>query len=157
MLKKGLTHAYAQAPWRLHTQKGALFLIGMFLVGCVIWIMLSISVEASEAGLEIQVMTSEEQVLMREIAHLRSKMAERTASVEMIARAEAMGFRPATLGDVTYVVVPGYRARQTEISAPPPGSDLPPLLLKNTYTESLSEWLYKGALRLSEKQGEILR
>ncbi len=150
ILKNHLTQAYAQAPWRLRTQKGALFLIGVFLVGCVIWVMLTISVEASEAGLNIQEMTAEEQILVREIANLRTTIAEKTSSVHMEERAAEMGFRPATLEDVTYITVPGYVGRQTIISAPPPGSDLPPLLLKTAYTQSLSEWLYEGALKISE-------
>jgi len=155
IIKNRLTQAYAQAPWRLRTQKGALFLIGVFLAGCVIWVMLTISVEASEAGLDIQVMTDEEQVLVREIAHLRTTIAEKTSSTHMKERAVEMGFRQATRDDITYLVVPGYVGRQTNISAPPPGSDLPPLLLKSTYTQSLSEWLYEGALKLSEMPGGV--
>jgi uncharacterized membrane protein YciS (DUF1049 family) len=157
IIKNHLTQAYAQAPWRLRTQKGALFLIGVFLVGCVIWVMLTISVEASEAGLEIQVMTADEQILMREIANLRTTVAEKTSSVHMEKRAAEMGYRPATLEDVTYITVPGYVGRQTIISAPPPGSDLPPLLLKTAYTQSLSEWLYEGALKISEMPGGYVK
>jgi len=153
IFKNHLTQAYAQAPWRLRTQKGALFLIGVFLIGCVIWVMLTISVEASEAGLDIQVMTAEEQVLVRQIAHLRTNIAAKTSSSHMEERAVDMGFRPAALEDITYIIVPGYAGRQTRISAPPPGSDLPPLLLKTAYTQSLSEWLYEGALKLSEMPG----
>lgn len=157
IFKNHLTQAYAQAPWRLRTQQGAMFLIGVFLVGCVIWVLLTISVEASEAGLQIQEMTREEQIVMREIANLRTTIAEKTSSVHMRQRAEELGFRPATMEDVTYITVAGYTGRQTVISAPPPGSDLPPLLLKSAYTQSLSEWLYEGALKISEMPGELAK
>jgi uncharacterized membrane protein YciS (DUF1049 family) len=155
IIKNHLTQAYAQAPWRLRTQKGALFLIGVFLVGCVIWVMLTISVKASESGLDIQVMTAEEQVLVREIANLRSQIAEKTSSTHIKEQAAVMGFHQATREDITFIVVPGYVGRRTNISAPPPGSDLPPLLLKSTYTQSLYEWLYEGALKISEKPGRL--
>ncbi len=157
MQQQGQTHAYAQAPWRLRTQKGALFLIGMFLVGSVVWIMLSISVEASEAGLDIQVMTAQEQTLMREVADLKSRVAAHTASGEMLRRAAEMGFHPASAEDLTYVMVSGYAGRQTILSAPPPGEKSSSSFISPQYAESLSEWLFKGILRLSEKQGELLR
>jgi hypothetical protein len=155
IIKNRLTQAYAQAPWRLRTQKGALFLIAVLLSASVVWVMLTISVEAQEAGLEIQYMTYQEQVLVREIANLRTGIAEATSSTRMMERAAGLGFRPATREELTFVVVPGYIGRETVISAPPPGSDLPPLLIKSSYTQSLSEWLYEGALKLSEKSGAL--
>jgi hypothetical protein len=155
IIKNRLTQAYAQAPWRLRTQKGALFLIGVFLVGCVIWVMLTISVETADAGMDIQVMTGDEQILVRDIANLRTHIAEKNSSTYINKRAAELGFRPATVDDMTYVAVPGYVGRQTKISALPPGSDLSPLLLKSAYTQSLSEWLYEGVLKISEKPGRV--
>lgn len=157
ILKNRLTQAYAQAPWRLRTQKGALFLIAILLAGCVIWVMLTISVEAQEAGLQIQYMTYQRQMMIREIANLRTEIAAATSSTRLLERANELGFRPATRDDITFVVVPGYIGRQTVITAPPPGANLPPLLIKSAYTQSLSEWLYEGALKLSEKSGELQR
>ena len=155
-IKNQFIRAYKQAPWRIYTQNSALFLIGVFLVACVVWIMLTVSVQASEAGLEIQVLTSDQMRLMREIADTRSQIADATSSEQMGKKAEAMGFRPATMKDVTFVEVAGYAGRQPEISAPPPGDSMPPMLIKPGYTQSLSDWLWQGVVKLSEKPGGLI-
>jgi hypothetical protein len=153
--KNRLTQAYTQAPWRLRTQKGVLFLTGVLLAACVVWVMLTISVEASEAGLQIQQMTYDKQVLARKIADLRTSIAEETSAVRMAERMEDLKFRPAVREDITYVMVENYVGRQTVIKALPPGSELPPLLLKASYTQSLSEWLFEGILSLSNQSGGL--
>jgi hypothetical protein len=157
MIRNRLVQAYKQAPWRNRTQKGALFLIGVFLAGCLVWVMLTVSVEASEAGLEIQSMTSEQQNLTREIANLRTNIADETSSTRMAVRAKDLGFRDATAEDLTYVVIPGYAGRRAIVSAPPPGADMSPVYLKPIYTQSLSEWLFEGVLNVSEQTGGLAR
>lgn len=148
-INKRLVQAYKQAPWRLSAQKGSLFLIGVFLAACIVWVMLTVSVKAASAGLDIQWMTSQKQSMTREIADLRSQIAVSTSSEQMAKHAADIGFVPATEKDLTYVTVPGYVGRQPQISAPPPGSDLPPLLIKPSYTQSLSDWLWQGVTKLS--------
>lgn len=152
-IKNHLIQAYKQAPWRTATQNGALFLIGVFILACVIWIMLTISVKAADAGLEIQVLASDQLRLNREIASKRSQIADATSTEQMAKRISEMGFRPATGEDITYVTVAGYVGRQAKISAPPPEAILPPMLIKPSYTQSLSDWLWQGALKLTEKPG----
>ena len=152
-IKNQFVRAYQQAPWRIYTQNSALFLIGVFLIACVVWIMLTVSVQASEAGLDIQVLTSDQMRLMREIADTRSQIAMVTSSEQMGKKAEAMGFRPAEMKDLTFIEVSGYAGRQPEISAPPPGDSLPPMLIKPGYTQSLSDWLWQGVVKLSAKPG----
>ena len=155
-IKKNLIQAYQQAPWRIYTQNSALFLVGVFLAACVVWIMLTVSVQASEAGLEIQVLTSDQQRLTREIASTRSQIADATSAEQMSKRAAALGFHPATMTDVTYVKVTGYIGRQPEISAPPPREALPPMLIKPSYTQSLSDWMWQGITKLSENPGGLI-
>jgi hypothetical protein len=155
IIKNHLTHAYRQAPWRIRTQTSTLFLVAIILAACVIWIMVTISIQAAEAGLQIQEMTSDVLTLNREIADLHSQSALITSSGDMEKRAVEMGFRPATEGDLSYVVVKGATGRKAQISAPPPGSDLPPMLLRPIYTQSLSDWLWQGVIKLSEQTGVI--
>jgi hypothetical protein len=150
-IKNHLIQAYKQAPWRTATQNGALFLVGIFIVACMVWVMLTISVKSADAGLEIQGYTAEQLSLTRDIASTRSKIAEVTSTDQMAKRVSDMGFRPATGEDITYVLVPGYVGRQSKMSAPPPAAVLPPMLIKPSYTQSLSDWLWQSAVKLTEK------
>ena len=155
IIKNQLNQAYKQAPWRIRTQTSTLFLIAIVLAACGIWIMVSISIQAADAGMQIQVMTFDELSLTREIADLRSQSAMFTSSSGMEKRALDMGFRPATPEDLTYSVVKGYPGRQPEISAPPPGTDLPPGMLKLSYTQSLSDWLWQELVKIGKQKGSL--
>jgi hypothetical protein len=155
IIKNHLIQAYKQAPWRIRTQTSTLFLVAIVLAACVIWVMVSISIQAADAGLQIQELTFEQLKLNREIADLRSQGAMFTSSSGMEKRAEDMGFHTATNEDLTYSVVKGFTGRKPQISAPPPGSDLPPVLLKPSYTQSLSDWLWQGVIKLSENNGSF--
>ncbi len=146
---KRLVQAYRQAPWRLQTQRGVLLLIVAILGASVMWVMVSVSVQAAAAGLEIQSLDDEQDQLQREIAVLRMGIANQTTSAQMDQRAAALGFKPVDPADVTYVVVPGYQGRQPVIQAPPPGSTIPQPLVKPAYTQSLWEWLLEGVLSIN--------
>ncbi len=147
---KRLVQAYRQAPWRLQTQRGVLLLIVAILGASVLWVMVSVSVQAAAAGLEIQSLEDEQEQLQREIAVLRTNIAMQTTSAQMEQRAAALGFKPVDPADVTYMVVPGYQGRQPIIQAPPPGSTIPQPLVKPAYTQSLWEWLLDGILSIGE-------
>ena len=157
IIKNHLIQAYRQAPWRIRTQKSTLLLVSIILAACVTWVMVSISIQAADAGMQIQVMTNDEMRLNREIADLYSQSADFTATDRMEKRTQEMGFRPATPEDLTYTMVKGYAGRQPQISAPPPGTDLPPMLLKPSYTQSLSDWLWQSVIKLSEQNGGFKR
>jgi len=150
-IKNHLIQAYKQAPWRTATQNGALFMIGLVIAACVIWIMVTVSVKTTDAGLELNWLVSEKLRLNREIASKNAQIADATSSEQMQKRIDGMGFRPATPADITYIVIDGFTGRQPKISAPPPQSVQPPLLIKQIYTQSLSDWLWQGALKLTEK------
>jgi hypothetical protein len=145
-----LVQAYRQAPWRLQTQRGVLLLIVAILGASVLWVMVSVTVQAAAAGLKIQEMEDEQDRLQREIAGLRTQIGMQTSSDQMQKRAEGLGFKPVDPADVTYVVIPGYQGREPEIQAPPPGSSAQQPLVKPAYTQSLWEWLLEGILALSE-------
>ena len=149
-------HAYKQAPWRMQTQRGALLLIVAILGASVLWVMVSVSVQAASAGLEIQQMEDDQENMQREIAGLRTQIGSLTAAGQMEARAIAMGFEPIDLGDITYVVIPGYKGREPIIQAPPPGGSIEQPLVKPAYTQSLWEWLLQGVLEVSEPPGGVL-
>jgi hypothetical protein len=156
-IKTGLNQAYRQAPWRQATQKGVLFLILALLGASVLWIMLTVTIQAGSAGMQIQTYESRQEELIREIASLRSDIATSTSASVMQDRALKLGYHPASSDEITYIIIPGYVGRQTEISAPPPSAHVTPVLIKPGYTQSLSEWLLQGILTLSETPGGLIQ
>jgi hypothetical protein len=151
-----LVQAYRQAPWRIQTQRGILLLIVAILGASVLWVMVSVTVQAANAGLEIQQLEDQQEKLQREIAMLRTNIAIQTSSSQMQQRAESLGFEPVDPADITYMIIPGYKGREPEIQAPPPGSTLPQPLVKPAYTQSLWEWFLEGILSISEPTGTSL-
>lgn len=148
--------AYKQAPWRKATQKGVLFLILAVLSASILWIMLTVTVQAASAGLEIQDLDAEQENLQRSIASLRTDIGIHTSATTMEARALELGFRRADAGEIDYMIIPGYAGRQPQISAPPPTANLRPVLIKPSYTQSLSEWLLQGILKINERPGGLI-
>lgn len=147
---KRLVHAYRQAPWRMQTQRGVLLLVLAILGASVLWVMVSVSVQAAAAGLEIQQLEDEQETLQREIAALRTNIAIQTSAAQMKKRAEDLGFKPVDQADISYVVIPGYKGREPKIQAPPPVEKIPQPLVKPAFKQSLWEWLLEGILAISE-------
>jgi hypothetical protein len=116
----------------------------------VLWVMVSVTVQAAAAGLKIQDLEDEQERLQREIAGLRTRIAMQTSADQMQKRAEELGFKPVDPADITYMVIPGYKGREPVIQAPPPGSIAQQPLVKPAYTQSLWEWLLEGIPAISE-------
>ena len=150
---KRMTQAYRQAPWRIQTQRGVLLLIAAILGASVLWVMVTITIQAAAAGLQIQEYESRQEDLERQIASLRTQIAVLTSASQMEKRAEAMGFQAVKPEDITYMVVPGYTGRSPNIQAPPPGSTIPEPIVKPAYTQSLWEWLLAGILSYNDQPG----
>ncbi len=147
---KRLVQAYRQAPWRIQTQRGVLLLVVAVLGASVLWVLVSVTVQAAAAGLEIQQLEDEQERLQREIAALRTDIAIQTSAAQMSKRADTLGFKPVDPADITYEIIPGYQGRQPKIQAPPPAAVIPQPLIKPAYTQSLWEWLLEGIIAISE-------
>lgn len=152
-----LNQAYRQTPWRKATRLGVLFLILALLGASILWVMLTVTVQAASAGLEIQAFEADKEQLQRDIASLRTGIAIQTSADNMAERAQELGFRQANADEITYMVIPGYTGRQPRISAPPPSANIKKVLIKPSYTQSLSEWLFQGILKMSEQSGGFLQ
>lgn len=150
---KRVTQAYRQAPWRIQTQRGALLLIVAILGASILWVMVSVTVQAASAGLEIQNLEEEKEVLKRQIAGMQTDIANLTSKSLMEQRARDQGFEPVNPQDVTFVVVPGYAGRDSTLHAPPPRSKIEQPIIKPAYTQSLWEWMLKGVLEISDQPG----
>lgn len=151
---KRMVQAYRQAPWRIQTQRGAILLIAVILGVSVLWVLVSVTIQAAAAGLQIQKYESEQEDLERQIANLRTQIGDLTSASVMEKRAGELGFEAIKQGDITYMVIPGYTGRTSVIQAPPPGSTIPEPIVKPAYTQSLWEWLLQGVLTINQQQGE---
>lgn len=151
--KKRLVQAYRQAPWRLQTQRGVLLLIVAVLGASVLWVMVSVTVQAASAGLEVQDMEEEKEILQRQIAGMQTEIGNLTSKSVMEERAQQMGFVPVKPVDVSYVIVPGYTGRDPSLNAPPPRSKIQQPLIKPAYTQSLWEWMLEGVITIESLPG----
>ena len=133
-----------QANWRVQRQWIGLFLLGLVAVSMVAGIYLNITVRATLAGRQIQALQSQLIDERQNNSDLETQMAGLTSVSSMQQRAEAMGFAPAEMGDITYVMVPGYKPLNSVDMSKPISADniqnntpvLPP-----SYTESLFDWI----------------
>jgi cell division protein FtsL len=150
---KRLVQAYKQAPWRIATQRGVLFLIVAILIASILWVMVSVTVQAASAGLEIQALEDEREVLQRHIAGLRTGIASNTSAERMKERAAALGFEQLQPEAITYMVVPGYQGREPINEISQAKVDESPKLIKPIYTQSLWEWLLQGVYKIGESPG----
>jgi cell division protein FtsL len=133
-----------QAHWRVQRQWIGLFLLGLVAVSMVAGIYLNITVRATLAGREIQLLQSKFLDDQRTNSDMETQLAGLTSVESMQKRADAMGFQPANPEDITYLVVPGYtpRAAVDMSQAQTTGQDQTqtPVLLPE-YTESLFDWI----------------
>jgi len=117
-----LVHKVRQAPWRAQRQWIGAFFAGVIVLAMVTSVYLIITVRATVAGRELQALLnpslhiSDDPVKFpnsitankRINAELETQLAALNSIETMRARAEAMGFQPASIDDMTYVSVPGY-------------------------------------------------
>ncbi len=137
-----------QAPWRVQRQWVGLFLLGLVLVAMVAGIYLNITVRATLAGREIQMLQANTTNDVPDIndnrqtnSDLEMQLASLTSVDSMRQRADALGFQPATLEEITYLTVPGYSPRKAvDLSIPGSNQSQAPIILSE-YTESLFDWV----------------
>src|SRR5512136_1268130 len=94
-----------QAHWRVQRQWIGLFLLGLVLVAMVAGIYLNITVRATLAGREIQMLQTDITNNTRANSDLETQLAGLSSVESMQKRADAMGYGPADSTDITYVFV----------------------------------------------------
>ncbi len=138
-----ITQAYHQAPWRIQVQRLGTFLVIILVFTLVTGMYLSISAQAATIGLNIQDGEYNREILMREVATLKTQLGDLTSISNMEQRAKDAGYKPVDPEKGMYVLVKGYTGRPPVILAPPPGPDtLQTAGLKPEYTQSLWDFLY---------------
>ncbi len=136
-----LRHAYRQAPWRIQRQWAGLFLLGLLVLAMVSALYLDVTANAAIAGREIQQLRVDITDTQRMNADLETRLASLLSAQNVDVRARALGFRPAQVGEIHYLVVPGYvldsGVRLQQISSPA----APAPTLSPAYSQSLLDWL----------------
>ncbi len=102
---------------------------------------LAVNARVAELGREVLDLQIEKAELERQTAELRSRLAGLTMPDKMMERALELGFRPAEMGDIQYVLVEGYVDPDPFVAPEPPDS----LVDRNgslspAYTETLGDW-----------------
>ena len=139
-----LKQAYPQLPWR-----GELQTLGVFLVGIVLFLLVSIiylNVSAKTAGIgrEIQSYQATAVAIEQENEDLKSELAMLSSSRVLERRSESMGFRALDTNEALYVYVPGYSGRRSLTLAPPQKPTVVRAhVILDEYTESIVQWLYR--------------
>jgi cell division protein FtsL len=134
-----IVHKVKQAPWRVQLQWIGLLLLVLVLVAMVAGIYINVTAKAAISGRQIQLLTYEIDNNKQINANMETKRAELTASEGMQARAEDLGFHPATTDEITYVAVPGFM-NKSPANLSIPGASAQPSVLKAEYSETLFDW-----------------
>ncbi len=151
-VKKRRKQAFKLTPWRSQlriTSRTVLTAIVLLIIG---GLYLAVNARVARSGRSVLVMQSERAELQRQIAELTATFAELTTPERMLERALELGFRPAELGDIEYVVVPGYVSAEPFIAPKPPNSTTErDGGLSPAYTETLGDWISR--LASPEREG----
>lgn len=133
-----------QAHWRVQRQWIGLFLLGLVAISMVAGLYLNITVRATLAGREAQMLRPTLIVERRNNSDLETQLAGLTSVEAMEDRVSPLGFRPANPEDILYVYVEGYTPQTAvDMSQPVPTSQTQsqkPAMLPE-YTESLFDWI----------------
>jgi hypothetical protein len=147
---KQIAQAYTQTPWRKQVQIGGLILSGILFAVSISSIYLNVNARASTYGREILLMQAELENQQLINADLRSQLGLIDSPAILEKRAIEMGFEPITRDEQTYVLVPGYVAKdEVEIAPPPQPIDKVMLTLPPDFTQSLIDWLKQRFIFLS--------
>lgn len=134
-----IVHKVKQAPWRVQLQWVGLLLLVLVVVAMVAGIYINVTAQAAISGRQIQLLTYDIETNKQVNADMESQLAELTAAEAMQARAEELGFHPASVEEITYVAVVGYQDK-SPVDLSIPGSSVQASTYKPEYSETLFDW-----------------
>ncbi|OGO28137.1 MAG: hypothetical protein A2Z16_00255 [Chloroflexi bacterium RBG_16_54_18] len=139
---EGITRIYSQAPWRKQSQIVGLILVVVVFSTLFATVYLHISARTAEVGRQIQVMQNEIDEIDRMNEDLRSQLALIKSSDQMEQRAEALGFQPVQMDEITFLSVQGFMEPPVMVYQHRPVDASPGIAkLPDEYTESLFDWM----------------
>lgn len=153
-----LVQAYRQAPWRVELQQIGFFLLVLVTAALFAGLYLYVSAETAAAGVKIQSLELDREILQRQIASLNTQLAFQTSARVMENRALEMGFEQFNADNADYIIVPSYAGRQTISMAFESGPKIviqPLPLIKPSYTQSLWDLFLREMLRFSKNPNGV--
>ena len=130
-----------QASWRIRQQKIGAVLLMLVGVGMVAALYLSLASQATLLGREIQDLEREISRTREENANLKTELARLLSYEASQARSDDLGFRPAKITEVHYILVPGYDGVQPVNFTNDDVSETDTKVLPVEYSQSLFEWV----------------
>jgi hypothetical protein len=121
------------------TSRTILPVIALVLVG---GLYLAVNSRVAREGRRVLELQSQMEELERQNSDLTANLAELSMPKLMLEQAYDLDFRPAEMGDIMYVIVPGFQG-EAPFEAPKPASSLGSREsgLSPAYTETLGEWM----------------
>jgi cell division protein FtsL len=125
-------------PLRI-TTRTVMLIVALLIVGT---LYLAVNARVAKLGREVLDLQFEKAELERQTAELRSRLAELTMPDKMMERAFELGFRPAGMADIQFVVVEGYVDPDPFVAPEPPDSIIERHgSLSPAYTETIGDWV----------------
>jgi cell division protein FtsL len=134
--------ASKKGSWRKSlriTSRTVFIMVSLLIVG---GLYLAVNSRVARLGRQVLDRQNEKAELERQTAELHSVLAELTMPDKMMERALELGFRPAEMGDIQYIVVEGYLDPDPFVAPAPPESFIEHTgSLSPAYTETLGDWV----------------
>ena len=151
-MMRNIKYAYKQAPWRKQLRIAACLMVGLVIFVMIAIAYLNISAKTYAAGIEIQSMQSEQEILSNDIADLHNQLGSVTSLKVMSEKAGKKGYEIITNpARIVYLDVPGYVEPPLDIEVPKKSSRSAGPAIKSVYTLSLWDLLMNGALKLGDQ------
>lgn len=135
-------------------QRIVFIVVALVAIALVAYVYLSIGAATATAALQIRMLRSDIHYQQLDMAQMQNTIAELNTKSVMAQRAGEMGYEPFNPDRVVYLVIPGYKGRNTvALASPPAGGTIRPPILKPSYTQSLWEWFVENMVRESGSAG----
>ena len=154
-MNKKLTQAHQQMPWRTQIKRLGFILLVLVVAVLTFFMNLNFTSKAAQAGVQIRLLESEREALIRTIAANRTNLAMLTSATVMRERATELGFVPATRADIEYLFIPDYVGKESQpISIPPSVRETNRNSITPAFTQSIWDWLYQGTFIMLDREGK---
>lgn len=148
-MKKRLMHAYEQAPWRLQIRNMSWVLLVIVAFVVIAITSLNISAKTYAAGIDIQGLEREKEIINHNIADMKNELGSLTSFETMSQRAADKGYVDIdNTSQIVYLSVSGYQRPALELDIPNSGETNPHPIIKPAYSHSLWDLFLDGALKL---------
>lgn len=153
-MNKKLTQAHQQKPWRIQIKRLGFILLVLVVAVLVFFMNLNFTSRAAQAGVQVRLLESEREALIRSISAKNTDLAMLTSANVMRERATALGFVPATKADIEYVYIQDYIGREVLTISVPRTIKEEKNFLTPAFTQSIWDWLYQGTFIMLDREGK---